>query len=195
MNIAIFGGSFDPPHIGHEEIIQKALEKLDIDVLFVIPTYLNPFKKRFFAPADLRYKWVKKLLLPYTKAKVLDYELRQNRPVPTIETVQYLKRKYQPDKIYLIIGADNLSSLTQWRDYEKLKEMVEFVVATRDKRPIPGKLQRLGVNVDISSTRLREHPEANYLPKSLADEIMHYYKQKNKEKNEQENRNHRQSTR
>lgn len=47
MRVAIFGGSFDPPHIGHEKIIQKALEKLDIDVLFVVPTYLNPFKKNF----------------------------------------------------------------------------------------------------------------------------------------------------
>jgi len=184
MKVAIFGGSFDPPHTGHEEIIKKALEKLDIDVLFIIPTYLNPFKKNFFAPAQLRYKWVKKLLLPYKKAKVLDYELKQQRPVPTIETVRYIKQKYHPDKIYLIIGADNLPSLEKWRDYDKLKKMVEFVVATRDQTPVPGKLQKIEVNANISSTKLRENPEEAYLPKSLAVEIIHYYKQKNKEKNE-----------
>ena len=51
MNVAIYGGSFDPPHIGHEEIIKQALKTLDIEQLFVVPTYLNPFKNRFFAPA------------------------------------------------------------------------------------------------------------------------------------------------
>jgi len=185
MKIAIFGGSFDPPHIGHEKIIQKALEKLDIDVLFVVPTYLNPFKKKFFAPPHLRYKWVKKLLLPYKKAKVLDYELKQNRPVPTIETVEYLKKRYPVDKIYLIIGADNLPTLHKWKEYDKLKKMVEFVVVTRDDTPIPEELQKLQLNVNISSTNLREKLDKKMLPKAVAEEIWEYYQ--NKEKNEQEN--------
>ncbi len=188
MKAAIFGGSFDPPHIGHEEIIKKALEKLDIDVLFVVPTYLNPFKKNFFAPPNLRYKWVKKLLLPFKKAKLIDYELQKGHPVPTIETVKYLKKKYNLDKIYLIIGADNLPDLPKWKEYGKLKEMVEFVIATRDKRAIPKKLQKLKVNANISSTMLREHLKKEYLPASLAEEIIDYYKQHlTKENNEQQN--------
>ena len=196
MKAAIFGGSFDPPHIGHEEIIQKALENLDIDVLFVVPTYLNPFKKNFFAPPKLRFKWVEKLLLPYKNVKICDYELQQNRPVPTIETVMYLKNKYKLDKIYLIIGADNLPSLQKWKDYEKLKDLVEFVVATRDNTPIPETFRQLHIRQPVSSTRLRERIQKAYLPKSIADEIMHYYQtQKDKEKNESENRNDRQSTR
>ena len=48
MRVAIFGGSFDPPHIGHEEIIKQSLAKLDIEALFVVPTFLNPFKDDFF---------------------------------------------------------------------------------------------------------------------------------------------------
>ena len=189
MKAAIFGGSFDPPHIGHEEIIKKALEKLDIDVLFVVPTYLNPFKKKFFVPPHLRYKWVKKLLLPYKKAKVINFELKQRRPVPTIETVNYLEKKYDLDKIYLIIGADNLKSLHKWTDYDKLKEKVEFVVATREDTQIPENLQKLEVNANISSTTLREKLQTKYLPKSLEKEIIDYYK--HKEKNEQENRDYR----
>ncbi len=185
MKIAIFGGSFDPPHIGHEQIIQKVLKKLDIDVLFVVPTYLNPFKKNFFAPPHLRYKWVKKLLLPYKKAKVLDYELKQNRPVPTIETVKYLQKLIHPEKIYLIIGADNLSTLHKWRDYDKLKNMVEFVVATRKGVPIPKELQKIEVNANISSTELRKKIDKKMLPKALAEEIWNYYQRK--ENNESQN--------
>jgi len=187
MKAAVFGGSFDPPHKGHEEIIKKALQNLDIDVLFVVPTYLNPFKKKYFAPPKVRYKWVKKLLLPYKKAKIVDYELRRHRPVATIETVQYLKKKYKLDKIYLIIGADNLAPLHKWRDYDTLRKMVEFVVATRGEVEIPKKMKKLDISVDISSTALRKKPIKAYLPQRIADDIMHYYRQhqhNNKEHNE-----------
>ena len=184
MRVAIFGGSFDPPHTGHEQIIQKALQKLDIDVLFVVPTYLNPFKKNFFAPPNLRYKWVKKLLSPYKKTKVLDYELRQNRPVPTIETVKYLLNKYDIDKIYLIIGADNLKKLHHWKDFDTLRKLVTFVVATREEIPIPKGLQKLEVHANISSTKLRNNIDKSMLPEIIADEIWDYYL--NKEKNAQQ---------
>ncbi len=195
MKVAIFGGSFDPPHIGHEQIIQKALEKLDIDVLFVVPTYLNPFKKKFFAPPHLRYRWVKKLLLPYKKAKLLDYELKQNRPVPTIETVQYIRKRYHPEKIYLIVGADNLPALHRWKDFETLQKLVTFVVATRDDVPVPEELQKLEVHANISSTKLREKINPALLPGSIAEDILDYYQ--NKEKNEQseQNRDHRHTAR
>ena len=182
MKAAIFGGSFDPPHIGHEEIIKQALQNLDIDVLFVVPTYLNPFKTNFFAPPTLRYKWVKKLLLPYHKTKIIDYEMKHNSPIPTIQTVNYLKKKYHLDKIYLIIGADNLKKLSDWHAYEELTKKVEFVIATRDEIKIPKNLQKLKVNATISSTKLRNEMDTTTLPKSLATEIINYYKQK--EKNE-----------
>jgi nicotinate-nucleotide adenylyltransferase len=183
MRVAIFGGSFDPPHIGHEQIVQKALQKLDIDVLFVVPTYLNPFKKRFFAPPHLRYKWVKKLLLPYKKVKILDYELKQNRPVATIETVRYIQNRYHPDKIYLIVGADNLPNLHKWKDFEELKKLVTFVVATRDDVEIPPQLQKLEVHANISSTKLREKIDPALLPEKIKEDILNYYH--NKERNEQ----------
>ncbi len=178
MKVAIFGGSFDPPHIGHEQIIQKALQNLDIDALFVIPTYLNPFKKRFFAPPKKRLEWVKKLLSHYPKTKLITYEIDRNRSVPTIETIQYLKSKYNLDKIYLIIGADNLETLPQWKNYEALKKLVQFVVATRDGIPLSSELQKLPINATISSTQLRRKLDRAYLPASLADEIVAYYTQK-----------------
>ncbi len=191
MKIAIFGGSFDPPHIGHRQIIQKALQKLDIDTLFVVPTYLNPFKENFFAPPHLRYKWVKKLLLPYKKVKVLDYEIKKNRPVSTYETLSYIQKKYNPKKIYIIIGADNIKSLKKWKNYRKLEKKVEFIVATRKNIKIPANLKKLEVNANISSTDLREKPDIKALPKSIANKILKYYKsKKQKEQNGRQNRNY-----
>ncbi len=175
MNVAIYGGSFDPPHIGHEEIIKQSLKTLDIERLFVVPTYLNPFKNRFFAPAKIRLKWVEKLLLPYKKAEVLDFEINQNRPVPSIETIQYLLKTYEIETIYLIIGADNVANLNKWHAYEKLKKLVTFVVATRDGLNIPKNLQKLDINVTISSTKLRQELKREFLPIMIADEILEYY--------------------
>lgn len=131
LNIALFGGSFDPPHIGHQMIVNTALKELDIDKLFIVPAYLNPFKKSYFAPPKKRYKWVKKLFKDNEKVEVLDFEIKKERSVPTIETVKYLYNTYDIDKFYLIIGDDNLKSLHKWKDYEKLKQMVTFVVVTR----------------------------------------------------------------
>ncbi len=175
MNVAIYGGSFDPPHIAHEEIIKKSLAKLDIDALFVVPTFLNPFKTKYFAPANLRLKWVKKLLLETPKAKVLDFEIKQNRPVPSIDTIQYIIDNYNINTIYLIIGADNVADLAKWKDYDKLKKLVTFVVATRDGLNIPKNLQKLDINVTISSTSLRDNLKREYLPIMIADEILKFY--------------------
>ena len=184
MNIAVFGGSFDPPHLGHEEIIKKSLKTLDIDALFVVPTFLNPFKTTSYASSEKRFEWIEKLITQYPKAKILKYEIEQNRSVPTIETIKYLKDNYDIDQIYLIIGADNLPTLHKWKDYNELEKLVNFVIASRSNEKIPKNLQKLDIHVNISSTKLREkmyklHHNAvllkEYLPKSIADEVMEYY--------------------
>ncbi len=190
MKIALFGGSFDPPHIGHEEIVKTALRTLDIDRLFVVPTWRNPFKHAFHAPPSLRYAWIKKMLTRYPKAKVLDYEMRLHRPVPTIETVTYLQERYHPRTLYLIIGADNLPTLHKWHAYEALRKRVTFVIATRGEREIPPHLQKLDIHVSITSTQLRRRPKRAWLPVRIADDVLAYY-YRHKERDEQKSRDHR----
>ncbi len=174
MKVAIFGGSFDPPHVGHEQTIEKALLELGTDLLFVVPTFLNPFKEQFFTPASIRLEWMQKLVKNYPNVKILDYEIIQNRAVSSIETVEYIIDLYKPSKIYLIIGADNLEKLPHWNSYERLKELVEFVVASRDDIKIPINLKKLNINVSISSTNLRDKLDKKYLPAIIADEIIDY---------------------
>ena len=178
MKIAIFGGSFDPVHIGHIKIIEEALKKLDIDKLIVVPTYLNPFKKSFAAPPKLRYRWLKKALFPYKKVDISLFEINNQRPTYMIEKVEYLKRRYCPSKIYLIIGADNLKDLHKWHKYKKLSHEVEFVVAKRERVKIPLKYKILNINVPISATQLRKKPIKRYLPKIVANEIVKYYRKR-----------------
>ncbi|MEA3498795.1 MAG: adenylyltransferase/cytidyltransferase family protein, partial [Campylobacterota bacterium] len=84
MDIALFGGSFDPPHIGHEKIVYKVLDTIDIDKLIVVPAFLNPFKiKSHFSPND-RLELIKDLFEKDNHINVSDFEVSQNRPIPSI---------------------------------------------------------------------------------------------------------------
>lgn len=177
MKKAIFGGSFDPPHIGHMDIIQQSLINLNINELIVVPAFLNPFKSTCYAPGTLRLKWLKTMTEKMPKVRVSSYEIDQNRPVASIETVRHFKK--DPDEtIYLIIGADNLQKLSQWKEYEALNAMVTWVVATRDTIEIPPGYLTLKIDHDISATQLREHMHEAYLDKSVAHDIITYYKEK-----------------
>ncbi len=175
MKIALFGGSFDPPHKGHIKIIKTIFKKLDIDKVFVCPTFLNPFKKEFHAPPHIRLHWLKKALKKYPGVSICNYEIKQKRPVPTIETVLHLYKYYQAKKIYLIIGADNLDSLDKWKRARKLKKLVKIVVVTRSNKKIPKNLQKLEVNVNISSTKLREKIIEKYIPKEILKDVKNFY--------------------
>jgi len=176
-SIALFGGSFDPPHIGHEAIVKEVLKLKDVDKVVIMPTFLNPFKSNFFAPSTLRLKWLKNIFASYKDVEVSSYEVGLERKVPTVESVKYLLQRYE--KIYLIIGADNLQSLKQWYKYHELKELVTFVIASRDKIEIPTDYLQLKVEEDISSTKLREHIDKSKLSKVCLNEITEFYKEKN----------------
>ena len=69
MQIAIFGGSFDPIHVAHVTIVQEALKNLDIDMLVIVPTYLNPFKSRFYLNPQTRFKLIQKVFSKFEKVQ------------------------------------------------------------------------------------------------------------------------------
>ena len=175
MNIAIFGGSFDPIHTGHIEIINHSLEQLDIDKVIVVPTFLSPFKKKFLATPSVRFNWIKEVFKNNLAVRVSEFEIVQNTPTATIKTVEYFEKILNPKKIYLIIGADNLNSLHLWQDYKKLKQKVKFVIASRDGFNIPNEYIKLNINVDISSSKLREETDKNFLPYKIAKNIIKHY--------------------
>ncbi|MCW8895784.1 MAG: nicotinate (nicotinamide) nucleotide adenylyltransferase [Sulfurimonas sp.] len=175
--IALFGGSFDPPHIGHEAIVKSLCNFKDIDKVIVMPTFLNPFKSKFYAPSSLRVKWLKKIFSDYKNVEISSYEVEQKKAVTTITTVKHLLKSYK--KIYLCLGADNLALLHKWHSYDELKELVTFVIAPRDGIEIPSEFLRLDIDENISSTRLREDIEISKLPKKCAQDIYKYYKEIN----------------
>ena len=177
QTIALFGGSFDPPHIGHEAIVKALLELKYIDKIVIMPTFLNPLKKFSHAPSQLRLKWLKEIFSSFDDVIVSDFEMKQNRKTFTIESVEYLLESYQT--IYLVIGADNLSTLNKWHKYGVLQNRVIFIVAHRDKIDIPDTFIDLKIDNNISSSLLRKSMNKTKLPQKCAQEIAQYYKEKN----------------
>ena len=175
--IALFGGSFDPPHIGHIAIVKEALKLKDVQKVVIMPTFLNPFKSSFYASATLRIKWLKEIFEPFEDVIIDSYEVDLKKSTASIDSVKYLLKKYK--KIYLIIGADNLKKLSKWDRYNELQKLVTFIVASRDEIEIPISFLKLKVEEDISSTNLRECICGSKLSPICSNEIIQFYKEKN----------------
>lgn len=183
MQIAIFGGSFDPVHKGHEQIVKKALKKLTIDKFLLIPTYLNPIKHSSHLSAKKRFTLLKKLFFKQKNVHVSSYEIDQKKPVFSIETIKHMKKKYNASKIYLIIGADNYNTFHLWKDYKKIKKLVNLVVVTRDgfKQIELKKVKVLKVDVKVSSSYIRSTYDTTEIPKIIKKDLKKIFKKKDKE--------------
>lgn len=182
LNIAIFGGSFDPPHAGHDEIVKAALSALDIDKLIIIPTFCSPFKDSFCASPALRLKWCELLWAGNCRIYISDFEIKRGEPTATITSVRHFKSTLNPSKIYLIIGADCVESLHLWQDFKELDKMVEFVVATRKDFLIKDDfkaLKKLEINANISSSFIRQSLDFSAVSPKIADEAKEVYGRKN----------------
>ena len=180
QTIAVFGGSFDPPHLGHLKVIQTIFNSLEVERLFIVPAFLNPFQSQSLFSPKKRLEWIKILVqdltLPIT---LLDFEIQQNKPTPTYETINFIQQTYKPKKIYLIIGADNLENLPKWYHYEKLKNQVEFVIIPRLNYKIDSNFKILPMQtISISSTQVRNSLQKQdfkilkSIPKAIAQDIL-----------------------
>ena len=156
--VAIFGGSFDPPHQGHRAIIEEAVHSLDIEKLLVMPAYLNPFKFSSLAPAALRLQWCHTLFDPIEKVVVSSYEIQEGKSIATSQTVKHFKQIYNVK--YLIIGADNLTTLSNWHEFEWLNNEITWVIATREGSHLQTQMLKqwkiLKINTPVSSSKIRD---------------------------------------
>jgi len=128
--LLLFGGSFDPPHLGHKAMLEAALLLVNPDLVLIMPCYIQPLKIENSASAKHRLKMAK-LMFPEKKYVVSDHEIEKGGKSYTVDTLRYLKREYKGHEIYVLIGEDSYSSLQQWKDFEKLLSDYNIVVVAR----------------------------------------------------------------
>ena len=176
---AFYGGSFDPPHLGHRRIVQAVMHRLAPERIVIEPTWLNPFKTKGYAEPQQRLQWVRRIFANYPCVDIDTYEIAQQRSVSTFETIRHLLCRY--DIRYIVIGSDNLPTLTQWHRFAWLNDRFTWVVATRRGFDADTAALRravvLNVDVPVSSTSIRAGEGLEYLDKKLRSEIVPYYHQ------------------
>lgn len=196
--ITIYGGSFDPPHLAHLEILKVLTNNPFCLQTILLPNYQNPLKsKSLFSPNE-RLKMCEILAqISGDKTTISDYEIRQNRPVHTIESIFALRKQILDSnffnsngldsipqaKLCFVLGSDSFQSLHLWKDSQSLCELVEFIVVKRETSTIthPQNLTpkvRTSINLShfnaISSSKVREllhNGEINKALKMLPQEI------------------------
>lgn len=129
--IGILGGTFDPIHNGHIELMKAAKEQLELSKIIVVPNG-NPPHKEGGASAEHKFNMVNNVLADYPDFLVCDYEITKDTPSYTWETAAYLKEQYSEDELYFIMGMDNLSDFKFWVKPEEICKHCKLVFAGRD---------------------------------------------------------------
>jgi nicotinate-nucleotide adenylyltransferase len=182
MKIGLFGGSFDPVHLGHLLVARAAMEELGLDRLFFIPAAQSPFKpENHAAPAPARLQWLRLALAGKTDCEVDDQEIRRGGISYTIETLRDYQRRFPQAGLFYLIGADNAAKLNEWRDAGELAQLAEFVAIPRPggaaqfPPPFRGRLLK-GFPLAVSSSEIRARvkaglPVEHLVPPSVAEAI------------------------
>ena len=156
MNIALFGGSFNPPHVGHQLAALYVLETAGVDQLWLVPCFKHPFEKEL-APFEDRLRMCElaaEALGP--RARVSDVERELGGESRTLRTVRALEARHPEHRFALVIGADLVDETSSWYGAEELRREVPFIVVGRaGARPADGPGQKTVEMPAVSSTEIR----------------------------------------
>ena len=162
--LGLFGGTFDPLHLGHLIIAQAICENTPLDRVCFIPSACPPHKgDDVMFTANLRYRMTSAALEGYAAFDISDCEMKREGPSFTVDTLRYFRSHYPGDDLYFIVGKDNLTEIQTWREPEKIIEMCTILVADRAGCPdvtVPAWLEGHVAFVstpiiEISSTEIR----------------------------------------
>lgn len=139
MNVGIYGGSFDPPHIGHLILAEYAGEQLGLQEVLFIPSSVPPHKQGVsMTPPEHRLAMVRLATERNPRFVVSDSEIRRGGVSYTVETIEELHRERPGDALFFLLGADNLRDFDTWRNPQRILELVTLVVMTRPGFTIAG---------------------------------------------------------
>lgn len=193
--ILLYGGAFNPPHIGHEFLLKSAIEAIKPDLTLVVPSSVSPHKHNAAVPFFDRFVMAKTFLKCGENVRVSGIEKAgKHQKSYTLKTVRRLKKKYKDAKIYILIGSDMLTSFDEWHRYRRLLSEAVIVAASRDDLDdqrvdeAAKRLKREGGDIrvlrikpiEMSSTEIRERIFRKQDVKGfLSDEVERYISKRN----------------
>ena len=181
--IGIFGGTFNPIHRAHFDVALEFIDKLSLDLLYVIPNNIPPLKESHGVSGDERLEMLEIAFSGQNKIVVSDTEIKRGGMSYTRDTVAELKEKHKDDELFLLIGDDWIDNFDKWRDYKFILDNAHLVIAYRGERDISQSVGRLkdisengvylleNIRNEISSTNFRNEPKKELLPDGVYDYI------------------------
>jgi len=183
MKLGIYGGSFDPVHLGHLLVAQAAVEELGLQKVFFVPASRSPFKPEAQpAPDDLRLRLLRLALAGMNHCEIDEQEIVRGGASYTIETVRHFARTHPGAELFFLIGADNAAQLGLWREAAELAQLAVFVAVPRPggvvavfPTPFRGRTLK-GFPFGISSSEIRTRVKAglaidHLVPAEVAEAI------------------------
>jgi nicotinate-nucleotide adenylyltransferase len=165
MRIGVFGGTFDPPHVGHLLLASDARDALRLDRVVFVPAWTQPLKVRtppVASPPD-RLEMVRLAIVGEAKYAVDDTEIERKGLSFTVDTLEQLSGKNPGAELFLLLGEDALAGLEQWRNPGRIRELATLAVMRRSgpegspATPIAAGITTISPRrVDVSSTEIRD---------------------------------------
>lgn len=170
MKIGVFGGSFNPIHIGHIKTIKFLIEQKYFDKILLIPCFISPHKtNQVYIDSFHRFEMVKLAFLNTPEIDISDFEINQKEVSYSIYTIKHFLQNYEA--IDLVIGYDNLLCFDSWFEYKEILSLVNLLVLRRhsEKAIIPEFLKEFKSKikfvesplVNVSSSEIRNNIKTN----------------------------------
>ncbi|HIW12311.1 MAG TPA: nicotinate (nicotinamide) nucleotide adenylyltransferase [Candidatus Salinicoccus stercoripullorum] len=181
MKIAVFGGTFDPVHIGHVHAVVEAKISLDLDRIIFVPARQSPLKKTPPAGDAHRLEMLHRATDAYEFMEVDTFELEQEGVSYTHDTASYLSKKYPEDELYFLMGVDQYLDFDKWHNNDELLRLMSFAVMARASEEVTVKAPFIRVQqpvVEVSATIIRERiAEGEIVRHQLNDTVHDYIKE------------------
>lgn len=169
LRLGLFGGTFDPPHLGHLLVAQEVAERLSLDGLLFLVAGLPPHKRgELLSPPALRVEMARAAVAGNPLFRVSEVELDREGPTFTVDTLRHFRVAHPDAELFFLLGADQLAEFHEWQEPEGIAALVTLVVVGRDgvgPDQLPpvvlgsgGELNFLSLDVtrvDISSSEVR----------------------------------------
>src|SRR4051812_48433911 len=152
--IALFGGSFDPPHVGHLLAAAYVLATEPVDELWLVPVFEHPLGKKAAAPFEHRVLLCEILarMLPRTRVSRAEQESGLSR---TVDLLEWLHAKHPGTRFALVLGTDLNAERSQWKNFDRIEELARIVELERGGYRQPEAGSRKPVFPEVSSTQVR----------------------------------------
>lgn len=136
MRLGVFGGSFDPVHLGHLLVAESCREACELDEVWFVPAARSPHKlDRALAADEHRLEMLRRAIDGRAGLVVSDYELVRGGVSYTVDTLETLRRERPTAELFLLLGSDSLRDFPLWRAPERIAELATLAVAQRGGRP------------------------------------------------------------